>query len=193
VRLTVRITYAEEPIMKAIMVAVALLAVGLLLGATASSDTVYRWTDEKGVQRFSNEPPPEGVENFQKFQSQPTQPDGSGAGDSRRPSYDQMVQKASQSADHMEQQRKAQAAARAAEQKRLAEERRQAKIQAERSRLLQRIEAIKIRAVSPTFPMGMKQAQIDKIKKQIDALGNNKPDAAAASQQGKTAESPSGY
>jgi hypothetical protein len=185
-------TRAEEPIMKAIMVVVA-LAIGVLMAANVSSDTIYSWTDNKGVQQYSNEPPPEGVKNFKTIDSQAIPPNSPEASDQRRPSYDQMVRQASQAADQMELQRKAQAAARAAERKRLAEERRKAKIQAERSRLLKQIEAIKNRAVSRTYPMGMKEAQIDKIKKQIDALENNKSNANASSQQEKATESRNGY
>jgi type IV secretory pathway VirB10-like protein len=178
--------------MKTIMAVVA-LAIGLLITANVSSDTIYSWTDDKGVERFSNEPPPPGVENFRTFESQAMPPHSPEASDERRSSYDQMVRQASQAADQMALQRKAQAADRAAKKKRLAEERRQAKIQAERGRLLKQIEAIKNRAVSPTYPMGMKQAQIDKIKKQIDALENNKSNANASSQQEKAAESRNGY
>lgn len=177
--------------MKATMMMLA-LALGLLLAANVSSDTIYTWTDASGVQRFSSDPPPEGVENYQQIESRTLPPAGTEAGDRRRPSYDRMVQQALQEARQLEQQRKAEAAARAAEEKRIAEERRQAKIQAERSRLLQQIEAIKNRAVSPTYPLGMKQAQIDKIRKQIDALEKN-PNDTASPQQKKAAESRSGY
>jgi hypothetical protein len=177
--------------MKAIMVVVA-LATGLLLAANSSSKTIYSWTDENGVQRFSDHSPPEGVANFKQFESPSIPPDSPEATDERRPSYDQMVRRASQNAQRMEQQRKAEAAARAAEEKRLAEKRRQAKIKAERNRLLQQIEAIRNRALSPTFPQGMKEAQIDKIQKQIDAL-ENKPTAGAAPNKGKADESKSGY
>jgi cell division septum initiation protein DivIVA len=167
--------------MKAMMMMLA-LAIGLLLAANVSSDTIYTWTDESGVQRFSSDSPPEGVDNYQQIESEAVPPDRTKGGDRRRPSYDRMVQQASQEARQLEQQRKAEAAARAAEEKRIAKERRQAKIQAERSRLLQQIEAIKNRAVSPTYPLGMKQAQIDKIRKQIDALEKN-PDTVASPRQ----------
>ena len=168
------------------------LAIGLLLAANVSSSTIYTWTDKNGVQQFSNAPPPKGVENFKQFESQAMPADASGADNKRRPSYDQMVQRASQAARQQELQWKVEAAARAAKEKRLAEQRRQAKIQAERKRLLQQIEAIKNRAVSPTFPMGMKQAQIEKIRKQIAELENN-PDTGDSPRQDKAAESKSGY
>jgi hypothetical protein len=167
------------------------LAMALLLVGNVSSDAVYTWTDENGIQRFSNDPPPE-VENYQRLESRPIRPDSPEAEDKRRSSYDQMVQKALQETRQMEQQRRAEEAARAAEEKRLAEERRRAEIQAERNRLLQQIEAIKNRAVSPTYPMGMKQAQIDKIQKQIDAL-EKKPDTGGSPKQEKSSGSRNGY
>lgn len=175
--------------MKAIIVLA--LAMGLLSASNAASDTIYTWTDANGIQRFSNTPP-EGVEKYQQIESQTVRPDSPEASDQRRSSYDQMVQKATQEYRQLDQERRAKEAARAAKEKRLAEERRQAKIEAERSRLLEQIEAIKNRAVSPTYPLGMKQAQIDKIQQQIDALEKN-PDADASPEKEKAAESKSGY
>lgn len=161
--------------MKAIIVLA--LAIGVLSAANAASDTVYTWTDANGVQQFSNDPP-ENVENYQRIESETVRPDSPQASDKRRPSYDRMVDQAVQEARRLEQERRAKEAAQAAEEKRLAEKRRQEKITAERIRLLKQIEAIKNRAVSPTYPLGMKQAQIDKIQKQIDAL-EKKPDSDA--------------
>ena len=103
-----------------------------------------------------------------------------------------MVQRAIQEARQLEQERRAKEAARAAEEKRLAEKRHQEEIAPERNRLLEQLEAVKNRAVSPTFPPGMKQARIKEIQAQIDAL-EKKPDAGAAPKQEKTAESKSGY
>jgi hypothetical protein len=175
--------------MKAIIVLA--LAMGLLSASNATSDTIYTWTDAKGIQRFSNTPP-QGVENYKQIESQAVRPDSPEASDQRRSSYDQMVQHATEEYRQLDQQRRAKEAARIAKEKRLAEKRRQAKIESERRRLLEQIEAIKNRAVSPTYPQGMKQAQIDKIQKQIDALENN-PDADASPKKEKSAESKSGY
>ena len=79
--------------MKTIMVLS--IAITLLLVATVSADTVYSWTDEQGVQRFSNDPPPEGIENFEKFDSQTPPSQYEKDAHERRSSYDRMVQKAS--------------------------------------------------------------------------------------------------
>lgn len=175
--------------MKAVIALV--LAIGLLSAAIATSDTIYTWTDENGVQRFSNNPP-ENIVDYQRIESRDVRPDSPDAGDKRRSSFDRMVQQAVQDSQRLEQERKAKEAAREAEEKRLAEERRQAEIEAERNRLLKQIEAINSRAVSPTYPMGMKQAQIDKIQKQIDAL-DKKAGAGASPGQEEAAESDSGY
>ncbi|MEJ2660873.1 MAG: DUF4124 domain-containing protein [Desulfobacteraceae bacterium] len=166
------------------------LAIGLLSATNASSD-IYTWTDDNGVQRFGNDPP-ENVENYQRIESKDVRPDSSDASDKRRSSYDRMVEQANQETRRLNQESRAKEAARVAEEKRLEEQRRQAKIKVERERLLDQIEAIKNRAVSPTYPPGMKQAQIDKIQKQINALEKN-PDADASSKQEETAEPKSGH
>jgi hypothetical protein len=168
------------------------MAIGLFWAATAVSGTIYTWTDSDGVQRFSNSPPA-GVEDYQRIDdSQPVRPAGGDADNKRRTSYDTMVERALQETRRKKQERKAQEAARIAKEKRLAQERRQAENKVERARLLKQIEAIKNRAVSPTYPMGMKQGQIDKIQKEIDAL-DKAPDDAASPKQEKPAESGSGY
>jgi hypothetical protein len=176
--------------MKAIIIVLA-LTIWLLPAANASSDAIYTWTDANGVQRFSNDPP-ENVDNYQRIETKDVRPDSNGDADKRRTSYDRMVEQAVQERRRLKQEERAREAKRIAEEKRLAKERRQEKIDAERKRLMEQIEAIKNRAVSPTNPPGMKQAQIDKIQKQIDALEKN-PDADAPSKQEKAAESKSGY
>ena len=167
------------------------LAIGLLSAANASSDAIYTWKDANGVQRFSNDPP-QNVENYQRIESTDVRPDTNDDANKRRTSYDRMVEKANEESRRLEEESRAREAKRIAEEKRLAEEHRQAKIDAERKRLMKQIEAIKNRAVSPTNPPGMKQAQIDEIQKQIDAL-EKKPDTDASSKQEKAAESKSGY
>lgn len=166
--------------MKTIMVLS--MAAGLLFAATVSADTIYSWTDEQGVQRFSNDPPPEGIENFQTFESQASPPQTQNAVNERRPGYDRMVKQASDEAQQLERQREAQALARAEEKKRLAEAQRKEKIQAQRILLEQQIKSINKRALGPAFTQGMKQAQIDKIKKQIEAL-ESKSDSDNTQQQ----------
>jgi len=168
------------------------LAITLISVAAVPADTIYSWTDAQGVQRFSNNPPPEGIENFQKLEPQASPSENHRDVDERRSSYDQMVRQATVEAQQLERQRQAEAAAQAAEKKRIAEAQRKEKIKSERNRLNLQIEAINKRALGPTYTPGMKQAQIDIIKKQIDALENN-PDTAKPQQQQEPSESNSGY
>jgi hypothetical protein len=156
---------------------VSLIVVIVLLGPLAVvSDTIYQWTDEQGVLRFSNDPPPENVENFEKVESG-TSPDIPALpGDERRSSYDQMVERSSEEAQRLEQQRRIEAEAQAADKLRRAQAEREKVIAAQRSRLEKEIEELNKRALGPTYTQGMKQAQIDKLLKQIEQLESN-PDA----------------
>lgn len=159
-----------------IILAVAIVALQWLPISTYA-DTIYSWKDKDGIMRYSNDPPPEGVTAFQVSASEETDAGDPASGDKRRTSYDTMVEKASQEADRSRQEREAREAAEAAEKKRLAEQKRQERLQAERERLKKQIEAVKNRAVSPTYPNGMKQAQIEALAKEIEKL--NQPPATA--------------
>jgi hypothetical protein len=44
--------------------AVALIVL-LSVAASANGGTIYIWTDENGVKRFSDAPPPKGIENYE--------------------------------------------------------------------------------------------------------------------------------
>ncbi|MGD8846667.1 MAG: hypothetical protein PVI54_14195, partial [Desulfobacteraceae bacterium] len=90
--------------------------------------------------------------------------------DKRRSDYDQMVEQASREADAAREKRRKEAAEKAAEKERLLEEQRKERIKAERKQLEEQIEAIKRRAVSPTYPNGMKQAQINALVEKINQL-----------------------
>ena len=49
-----------------------LLAAGMCLLATAAfGSEIYQWIDENGVRRYSNQPPPEGVEVIRRTQETP--------------------------------------------------------------------------------------------------------------------------
>jgi septal ring factor EnvC (AmiA/AmiB activator) len=173
----------KEAIMYKIILVAAIVALQWMPISTYA-DTIYSWKDANGITRFSNEPPPEGVTDFKVTSSEATQASEPASGDTRRSSYDAMVDKASQEADQSREAREAKEAAEAAEKKRLAEQKRQARIQAERERLNKQIEAVKKRAVSPTQPYGMKQAQIEALTKEIEKLdqaassADNKPEKA---------------
>jgi hypothetical protein len=150
---------------------------------STSADTIYSWKDANGITRFSNDPPPEGVTDFQVTTSAATEASRPTSGDQRRSSYDAMVEKASKEADQSIEAREAKEAAEAAKKKRLAEQKRQERIQAERERLKEQIEAVKKRAVSPTQPYGMKKAQIDKLTKKLEKLGQTASDADNKSEE----------
>jgi molecular chaperone GrpE (heat shock protein) len=150
-----------------------ILAIGFFCAAPALSDTIYSWTDEQGVLRFSNDPPPENVKQFDRLESQPSSATPSDSDTQRRSSYDQMVRHSKQEARQIEQQRRQEARDKAEAMRRQAEARRKAETAAARRRLEEQIEAIKKRAVSPTYSQGMKQSQIDRLRKQIEQLEKN--------------------
>lgn len=169
-----------------------ILALGLLVAATVSADVIYSWKDEQGVRRFSSEPPPEGIKDFQKYESPASSAQSASPADERRSSYDQMAEKAAKETRRLERQREVDAAAREAEQARRAEAQRKEKIKAVRDLLEQQIEAINKRALGPNFSQGMKKAQIDKLREQIKALEKN-PDAVKPPQPAAAEPSNSGY
>lgn len=149
----------------------------LLMPIFAYADTIYSWKGSDGTLRFSNEPPPEGVKAFQTTTSNKTDGDNQLSVDKRRASYDAMVEESAREAERSRQERQAREAAEAAEKERNAEKKRQERIRTEQKRIKQQIEAVKKRAVSPTYPNGMKQAQIDALAKEIEKL-NQGEDAA---------------
>ena len=83
-----------------------------------------------------------------------------------------MVQRSEQEARQLEQQRRQEARDKAEALRRQSEARRKEETAAARRRLEEQIEAIKKRAVSPTYSQGMKQSQIDRLRKQIEKLEN---------------------
>lgn len=157
--------------MKKTIFALAMIAL-LWHPITVYADTIYSWKGKDGTLKFSDEPPPEDVTEYQTTVSDVTGGSDQAPGNERRSSYDIMVQKATRESDQLRKERQERAATQAAEKERVAEEKRKARIAAERKRLEQQIEAIKGRAVSPTYPNGMKQAQINALKKEIEKLGD---------------------
>jgi hypothetical protein len=164
--------------MKIAISLIILLSLGLHL--TVGAETIYTWKDKDGVMRFSNGSPPEDVKEYKIVESTPPNSSTVEPNDSRRSNYDKMVEQASREADAARKKRIKEAAEKAAEKERLLEEQRKERIKAERKQLEEQIKAIKRRAVSPTYPNGMKQAQInalvEKIKqleKQLDSTETN--------------------
>lgn len=154
-----------------------ILVAGLFLPAQAVPDTIYKWTDEQGVLRFSSNPPPGNVQKYEKIESKASSTEPASPENRRRTDYDRMVEHSARDAQQMGQQRKAEAAAREAEARRREQARRKEKVASERKRLEQQIKAIENRAISPTYSQGMRKAQIDKLKEQIERLEQD-PDSA---------------
>ena len=142
----------------------------LVFPITSVAETIYSWTDENGVTRFSNGSPPENVKAYKVIETSPADSSGFESDNKRRSSYDQMIDRAVEDGKASEEKRKKEEADKAAEKVRALETQKEANRQAERKQLEAQIEAIKKRAVSPTFPNGMKQAQIDALKKKIEAV-----------------------
>jgi hypothetical protein len=141
-----------------------------LIPSSTGAETIYTWKDKDGVMKFSNEQPPEDVTDYKTIVTPDTAADDSAQEGRRRSSFDQMVQHASEAANISNEQRTKRALEKAAEQQRIAEDQQEARRQAERKRLESRIEAIKKRAVSRTYSYGMKQAQIEALRKEIEKL-----------------------
>lgn len=142
----------------------ALLIVAFMLAAPAIADTIYIWTDEKGVKRFSNQPP-EGVENFDTVEGS-----SSKAEEQTRPGLEQLVEEVRRENQEAERRREQEETLRKAEETRKATEEKNTKIQAERARLQKQIDELNNRALSPTYTQGMRDNQIRMIQEKIDAL-----------------------
>ncbi len=145
---------------KVTMVFVALL----LIVSPVAAETIYIWTDENGVKRFSNQLP-EGVEDYETEQGAAS--DGEGG---ERPEFDRMIEEVKQENRQSDIEREEEAARRKAEAERKAKEEKEARIAAERARLQEQIDALNNRALSPTFTQGMRDHRIRQIQERIDAL-----------------------
>ena len=146
------------------------LWVMLCLAPPVIAGTIYTWIDSEGKQHFSDHPPPDTVADFNETRTAPDSSGQTNLSPERRGSYDQMVEKARKDALQSEQQRRKEAEARAIQEKREAEKQRMARIEPERRRLEQAIEDLQNRALSPTFSMGMKKAQIKKLREELEKL-----------------------
>lgn len=142
----------------------------LFAPSSMSAETIYTWKGKDGVMKFSDSPPPEDVTDYKTITSSDTETNDPVSESQRRSSYDQMVQQASKEANASNAQRKQKAEAKAAERQRSAEKQKKERLQSERKQLERQIEAIEKRAVSRTYPNGMKQAQIDALRKKIKEL-----------------------
>lgn len=133
---------------------------------------IYTWIDGDGVQHFSNKRPPEGAQNVKMINpgSSPSPAETNPSEIKKKQDYDRMVEKARSETRELEKERKSKKAAATAEKKRQAEKIRNARVEAERKKLLNEIDAINARGLSPTFSQGMKNALIKKVREQIHQL-----------------------
>jgi hypothetical protein len=134
-------------------------------GSVMAADTIYTWTDEQGVKRFSDQPPGADV-GFESIPSVSTTPPADG----EREAFTHMMRQVEQTQRQRDMEAQEQAAARAEQARKRSIAERQARIDAERTRLQEQIDALNHRALSPTFTQGMRQARIDKIREEMDAL-----------------------
>jgi len=143
-----------------------ILIISLFVATPVLAETIYIWTDENGVKRFSNVQP-EGVENYETARSIGSEED---TDDDTRPGLKKMVndvEKENRAADQSKAAEQAREEREDAAQKQAEQD---AKNEAERARLQKKIDEINNRALSPTFTQGMRDNQIEEIQKQIDAL-----------------------
>ncbi len=131
------------------------------------ADTIYTWTDDQGIKRFSDRPPAEATD-VGTISAAPPEPAGEGV----RPEYLQMLEKSAQERRQQEIEVQRKASDQAEKEKQKIQDQRNTKKDAERDHLQQQIGALNNRALSPTFTQGMRQNQIDQIRKKIDALEN---------------------
>ncbi len=82
---------------------IAAAAALLILAGAAFADSIYVWTDEKGVKNFSDQPP-EGVKNYQKIENDGTE---TPSDENLRPKYQEMLERVKQESSESDQ-RKAQ-------------------------------------------------------------------------------------
>jgi hypothetical protein len=132
--------------------------------------TIYTWTDSEGKKHFSDQPPPQTVTEFKKMEAAPGATGQTDDSSARRQSYDRMIEEARKESRRSEELRRRVEKAREIEEKRKAEEKRRAAIEPERQRIEKEIQDIENRALSPTLTKGMKEAQIEKLRKELEAL-----------------------
>ncbi|KJS32891.1 MAG: hypothetical protein VR64_05015 [Desulfatitalea sp. BRH_c12] len=145
-----------------------------LAAASVHAEDIYKWTDTKGVQKFSNKPPPEGtdyeiIKGVSPNQAQDVSPDQA-QDKGYRESYERMMEGVERQNRQSDAESRQKALERAQEEQHKAETERVTRIQAERRRLQQQIDEINQRGLGPYYTEGMRRAQIKEIQEKIDAL-----------------------
>jgi len=144
------------------------MAAALTLAAhAATADTIYTWTDENGVKRYSNSQPPDDAGQVQTIEG--VRYDDAG-GDANRQAYDRMVKEAAQEADRQFNQQEQEKARRIETKKQQEATAEALRVAQERDRLMKQIEEIKNRGYSATFTKGMQDNLIREVQEKIDKL-----------------------
>jgi len=152
--------------------AISLIIIALWFYPCLAAENIYNWTDENGIKRFSDQPPPRSVKQYKTIEVPPDQSTEQEPGVGSRPGYDSMVEKIRSETEQGGIQGEASGAA---EEKRNPESNINERVEAERRRLNEKIDAINKRPLSRTYNHSFKQARIDEIQKQLDKL-NKSPD-----------------
>jgi hypothetical protein len=156
--------------MKALTLIITSMIFLFFLNPPVKGDVIYIWTDAQGVKHFSNEAPPEGIMNVEKIETDTqnsASPEDAGG---RRATYNQMVEKAKIESDRLDQERKQKEAAAEEQKKQEAEKLRQEQIQAQRQKIQDKIDALNQRGLGPNFSKGMRDYQINEVKKELEKL-----------------------
>ena len=152
--------------------AVLVCVIMLLVCPCLADESIYTWTDNNGVKRFSDRQP-EDVKHYDTIRISPDQSEfGAPAGDSR-PEYDQMIENIRQEKQLTEQERIQAEADRVSEEKRNADTRKKDRIEAERRQLQEKIDDLKKRPTGRAYSQNLKNARIEEIEKQLDKLKNS--------------------
>lgn len=150
---------------------IAVLTIGF--SAPAFSESIYIWTDADGNKRFSDQPPPEGTQDFQTTDELETSPEELRRAEEE---HSRMVREIGRENERREQEEAESAARRAAERQRNQALDRSERIFSERLRLQREIDKINNRGMSKNFGPGQKDALVQEIQKKIDQLDSD-PDA----------------
>ena len=142
-------------------------AVVALFTQLASADTVYSWTDEIGVKRYSNSHPPQNARQVESMQELPFEASGS---DERRRAYDRMVEESAKEAERQFEEHAREEARRAAARKQKTHRQEAERVAEEQARLLEQIEEIRNRGYSASFTKGMQDNLIREVQEKLDQL-----------------------
>lgn len=145
-----------------------------------AAQTIYTWTDANGVRHYTTSAPPADAVDPEIYIQGGNETGPADQGNARRESFDNMVERARIEAERLEQERLEAERTRERQEREAAEKRRQAELAAKRRALQEKIDALRGRALSPTFSQGMRDSQIEALQAQIDQLetrAESRPDS----------------